>query len=82
MKIDTKELTSAFSNLTKIPYLTATLFALAVPIFFLYGATKYVAAPFKSLVVFGFLGVLNLVYSAWVFASFIGKTTSGCRNNT
>ena len=81
MKIDTKDLFAAFPQLAKNPSLAVALFALAVPMVLLYGATKFVSAPIESLVLFGFLSIAALVYSAWVFSFFKGDSNVQSKEN-
>lgn len=82
MKIDLKELPSFFSHLAKNPSLAVALFALFVPIVVLFGATKFVSAPLESLLLFGFLSIAALIYSAWVFSIFNGKSDEKYKNKT
>lgn len=70
MTIGTKELFIAFSYFAKNPSLSVTLFALLIPMLLLYVATKYVGAPVESLLLFGFISIVSLTYSAWVFSKF------------
>ena len=80
MKIDSKDLFSVFPHLAKNPSLAVALFALAVPMVVLFGATKFVSAPLESLLLFGFLSVSALIYSAWVFSFFKGNSNEKSKN--
>ena len=82
MKVDIKELFAAFPHLAKNPSLAVAIFALIVPIVLLYGATKFTSAPMEALVLFGFLGVSALAYSAWVVSYFIGDSNARSKGNT
>ena len=82
MKLDIQELFTAFPHLAKNPSLAVAIFALAVPMVLLYGATKFVSASMGALVLFGFLGVSALAYSAWVVFYFIGNPNANSKGNT
>ena len=81
MKIDTKDLFVVFPQLAKNPSLAVALFALTVPMVLLYSAAKFVTAPVESLIVFGLLSVVALIYSAWVFSFFKGGSNVQAKEN-
>lgn len=66
MKIDSKELFSAFPHLAKNPSFSVTVIALLVPIVLLFSASKFASASIEALIIFGILGVSTLLYSGWI----------------
>ncbi len=81
MVIDTKEFFAALPHIAKNPVLAIVIAAFSVPIVLIYAATKFVSAPFESIVLFGVLGISTLLYSAWVVSTLKRATNVRSQRN-
>jgi hypothetical protein len=81
MVIDTKEIFAAVPHLAKNPLLAIAVAAFSVPVALIYTATKFVAAPIESIILFGALGICVLIYSAWVVFAFKGMANVRSQEN-
>lgn len=71
MVIDTKKLFSALPVLAKKnPIKKASVITpFSVPLAVIYQAAQFIKAPIESLILFGFLSISVLLYSAWVVSA-------------
>lgn len=70
METITKNLASLLALLLKVPALPIVI-GLVVPVALLVGAAKFSKSSTEALIFFGVLGVLSLMYSAWLLRQWI-----------
>ncbi|MCI5132218.1 MAG: hypothetical protein D3904_12025 [Candidatus Electrothrix sp. EH2] len=73
MRVKVSQFLKLFPYLEKNPSLSVALLALCVPVIMLFGAAKFSSAQIEALIFFGILGIVALIYSAWIVICFIGR---------